>query len=128
MKNWTILIAEPIPLGLTFFDAMMRAIVRASFLNNPSGGYVDIVFTSRTHCLGFLLPASRMISSAVAGDSGPLYEITATGDYVEKPGSLRLFAPQQDVLDAFVGVPHRVFAPKATFERLTHASRVSMRS
>jgi hypothetical protein len=38
MKNWTIGTAEPIPFGLTFFDAMTRAIVRASFLNNPAGG------------------------------------------------------------------------------------------
>lgn len=40
---------EPIPLGLTFFEARLRAIVRASFVNNDCGGDVELVFTSLTH-------------------------------------------------------------------------------
>jgi hypothetical protein len=30
--------AEPIPFGLTFFEAITRAMILGSFLNNPSGG------------------------------------------------------------------------------------------
>jgi hypothetical protein len=32
MKNWTIRMPEPIPLGLTVFVAMTRAMVSASFV------------------------------------------------------------------------------------------------
>src|SRR5487761_1463018 len=45
MKNCTILIPEPIPLGLTFLLAIDLAIVSASFVNKPSSGNVDTVFT-----------------------------------------------------------------------------------
>ena len=36
------------PLGETFFDARVRAIVAASFLNSPSGGWVasEVAVTS----------------------------------------------------------------------------------
>lgn len=37
------------PLSETFFDASTRAIVPASFLNNPAGGCVESVFTEATH-------------------------------------------------------------------------------
>jgi hypothetical protein len=36
-------------LGETFFDASCRAIVSASFVNSPAGGYVETVFTLPTH-------------------------------------------------------------------------------
>jgi len=45
MKNCTIRIAEPSPFGLTFLVAITRAIVSASFLYKPSGGYVETVLT-----------------------------------------------------------------------------------
>ena len=51
MKYWIIRMADPIPLGLTFLVAMMRAIVSASFVKVPSGGNVETVFTSRTQRL-----------------------------------------------------------------------------
>ena len=37
--------------GDTFFEARLRAIVAASFLNNPSCGYVDSVCTLADHFL-----------------------------------------------------------------------------
>jgi hypothetical protein len=37
------------PLGETFLDARLLAIVAASFLNRPSGGKVDSVLTFATH-------------------------------------------------------------------------------
>jgi hypothetical protein len=40
---------EPGPLGDTFFEANVRAIVLALFVNNPSGGCVESVFTLATH-------------------------------------------------------------------------------
>ena len=40
---------EPGPFGDTFREARVLAIVAAFFLNNPSGGKVDSVFTRATH-------------------------------------------------------------------------------
>lgn len=40
---------EPGPLGDTFRDASVLAIVAAFFLNRPSGGNVDSVLTRATH-------------------------------------------------------------------------------
>ena len=42
---------ELTPLGDTFFEARVRAIVAASFLNSPSGGFVasDVAVTSADH-------------------------------------------------------------------------------
>jgi hypothetical protein len=37
------------PFGETFFEARLRAIVAALFVNNPSGGYVDVVLTPADH-------------------------------------------------------------------------------
>jgi hypothetical protein len=37
------------PFGDTFFEARLRAIVAASFLNSPSSGYVDSVSTPADH-------------------------------------------------------------------------------
>jgi hypothetical protein len=54
IKNVSILIPELGPLGDTFFDARVRAIVFGSFVNNPSGGYVEIVFTFPDHFLTVL--------------------------------------------------------------------------
>lgn len=49
MKNVNIRIPEDGPLGDTFFEAKLRAIVAASFLNSPSPGYVDSVVTPADH-------------------------------------------------------------------------------
>jgi hypothetical protein len=51
MKNWIIRMADPMPFGLTFLLAIVRAIDAASLVNVPSGGKVDTVFTRRTHLL-----------------------------------------------------------------------------
>src|SRR5262245_41508739 len=40
---WTIRIPEPIPLGLTFFEAMVLAMVSPSLVNRPFGGNVETV-------------------------------------------------------------------------------------
>src|SRR2546429_2108745 len=50
MKHWIMRMPEPIPLGLTFLLAMVRAMVSASFVNRLLGGEVETVFTPRTHC------------------------------------------------------------------------------
>lgn len=42
----SIRIPEDGPFGETFFDARLRAMVAASFLNNPRSGYVDSVSTA----------------------------------------------------------------------------------
>ena len=39
---------EPMPLGLTFLLAMVRAMVLASLVNSDCGGKVEMVFTSCT--------------------------------------------------------------------------------
>jgi len=44
-------IPEPGPLGETCFDASLRAMVCGSHVNNPSGGWVESVFTLLTHFL-----------------------------------------------------------------------------
>src|SRR5262249_33086555 len=44
---------EPIPLGLTFRFAIVRAIVSASLVNTPLGGTVKTVLTFRPHCFFF---------------------------------------------------------------------------
>jgi hypothetical protein len=45
MKNCTMRMAEPMPFGLTSLLAMTRAMVSASFVKMPSGGYVEMVVT-----------------------------------------------------------------------------------
>lgn len=55
MKNVSILIPEPGPLGETFFDARERAIVSASLVKRPSGGKVETVPTRRDPFFGLLL-------------------------------------------------------------------------
>jgi hypothetical protein len=56
MKYCIIRMPEPIPLGLTFFEAICRAIVSASLVNMPFLGNVDSVVTLLTHRF-LLLPA-----------------------------------------------------------------------
>ena len=56
MKYCIIRIPEPTPLGLTFFEAICRAIVSASLVNMPFLGNVDSVVTFLTHRF-LLLPA-----------------------------------------------------------------------
>jgi hypothetical protein len=40
---------EPGPLGETLFEANVRAMVAALFVNNPAGGWVESVVTFATH-------------------------------------------------------------------------------
>jgi hypothetical protein len=56
MKYCIIRIPEPTPLGLTFFEAICRAIVSASLVNMPFLGNVDSVVIFLTHRF-LLLPA-----------------------------------------------------------------------
>jgi hypothetical protein len=53
MKYVSIRNPEVGPLGETFFEANVRAIVRASFVNSPFGGCVESVFTFATRRLSF---------------------------------------------------------------------------
>lgn len=53
-------IPEPGPLGETFFDASVRAIVPGSLLNSPSGGCVESVLTLLDHfSAGFIISLSH---------------------------------------------------------------------
>jgi hypothetical protein len=56
MKYCIIRIPEPTPLGLTFFEAICRAIVSASLVKIPFLGNVDSVVTFLIHRF-LLLPA-----------------------------------------------------------------------
>jgi hypothetical protein len=49
MKYVSIRIPDPAPLGETLFDANVRAIVDAFFVNSPRGGCVESVVTFATH-------------------------------------------------------------------------------
>ena len=52
------------PFGDTFFEARLRAIVAASFLNKPSSGYVDSVSTPADHFRCAMRAAMRCIPSS----------------------------------------------------------------
>ena len=47
-------IPDPGPLGETFLEAKVRAMVLASFVNRPGGGNVDSVFTRATQGFGLV--------------------------------------------------------------------------
>jgi len=49
-------IPDPGPFGDTFFEARLRAMVAALFVNNPFGGCVESLVTVRTHLFCFPLP------------------------------------------------------------------------
>jgi len=51
MKKVSIRIPEPGPFGETFFEARVRAIVAASFVNRFFGGWVESVVTRATQRL-----------------------------------------------------------------------------
>lgn len=51
MKYVSMRMPEPGPLGETFFEASVLAIVAAGFVNNPSGGWVESVCTRAIHLL-----------------------------------------------------------------------------
>ena len=55
MKNVSIRIPEPGPLGEIFFEANALAIAWAFFLNSPGGGWVESVLTLAIHLLAGLL-------------------------------------------------------------------------
>jgi len=48
MKYVSMRMPEPGPLGETFFEAKLRAMVAASLVNRPSGGWVESVVTPAT--------------------------------------------------------------------------------
>jgi hypothetical protein len=48
MKYVSIRMPDPTPLGDTFFDAKVRAMVEALFVNSPLGGCVESVVTLAT--------------------------------------------------------------------------------
>jgi len=77
MKYVSIRMPEPGPFGETFFDASVRAIVAASFVKRPAGGWVESVVTVRTHV------RRRSVRSATlteAARSGP----TETGQKIRQ--------------------------------------------
>ena len=49
MKYVSMRMPDAGPFGDTFFDASVRAIVAASFVKRPAGGFVESVVTVRTH-------------------------------------------------------------------------------
>jgi hypothetical protein len=53
IKKVSIRMPDPGPLGETFLEANVLAIVAALFVNRPAGGYVDSVLTFRTHLFFF---------------------------------------------------------------------------
>src|ERR1700678_652856 len=62
-------IPEPGPFGETFFDARVRAMVAALWLNSPSGGWVESVVTAADQRLGFavFLVAAFLVTVFLAG-------------------------------------------------------------
>jgi len=50
------------PLGETFLEARVLAMVAALLVNKPEGGWVESVFTFATH-LFFVLPADDFLSA-----------------------------------------------------------------
>src|SRR5262245_9367149 len=55
MKYCNMRIPDPIPFGLTFLLARLRAIDSAFFVNSPSGGNVETVLTPCTHFFCFAI-------------------------------------------------------------------------
>ena len=53
MKNVSMRMPEPGPLGETLFEANVRAIVAALLLKRPGGGWVESVLTLALHFLFF---------------------------------------------------------------------------
>jgi hypothetical protein len=74
MKYVSIRMPDPGPRGETFFDASCRAIVAASFVNSPSGGYVETVFTLLTH---FFFEAPLEARLDARGDGPSLFFATS---------------------------------------------------
>ena len=64
--NWIIRIADPIPLGLTRLEAIVRAIVSASRVNRSSGGEVETVFTRRSQLFFFVLPVVLVMKATTS--------------------------------------------------------------
>ena len=60
---------EPRPLGETFLDASVRAIVSALLVNSPAGGCVESVFTFETHRFP-LLPGISQFTISMSSDKG----------------------------------------------------------
>jgi len=49
MKYVSMRIPDPGPFGETFFEARLRAMAAAFFVNRPLGGWVESVVTRATH-------------------------------------------------------------------------------
>ena len=60
MKYVSMRIPEAGPLGETSFEASVRAIVAASFVNNPGGGCVESVVTLAIHLFLFVAAINRL--------------------------------------------------------------------
>lgn len=56
---------EPGPFGETFFEANVLAMVAASLVNSPAGGWVESVVTFATHLLVFFLAIMNSSRSLV---------------------------------------------------------------
>ena len=72
MKYVSILSPELGPFGETFFEARVRAMVEALFVNNPDGGCVESVLTLDTHLfpvLGIGLLCNSAFTSLAAGSA-----------------------------------------------------------
>ncbi len=88
MKNVSMRMPEPGPLGETLLDANVRAIVAASLLKSPAGGWVDSVLTFALH---FLFVAMVWTSFPVrcvmkAWPTGPGLQQALIADDVALPG------------------------------------------
>jgi hypothetical protein len=64
MKYVSILIPEPGPLGDIFFDASVRAMVVALFVNKPAVGRVESVLTLDIHRFVFLVAIGTFLCKA----------------------------------------------------------------
>ena len=72
---------EPGPLGETFFEAKVLAIVLALFVNNLGGGSVESVFTFATH--RFFLTAIKTsrhpLLTRALDDSDLIHDLSTSG-------------------------------------------------
>ena len=101
---------EPSPFGLTFFEPIMRAMLRASLVNVSGGGKVETVFTSRTHFFLATVKAGasklgRSVITVVAGAIIVPCGVEYAGGWLCLGGTTAVFS----VIDAIVlrGLPYR---------------------
>ena len=110
------LIPDRRPYGETFFDARVRAMVAALFVNSPVGGWVESVVTFDTHGLPFLTAMEP--SSTLEILNRPLVSFRCTSR-VERskisalPGLGVLLARVQTEVAAFEFSDHRCASPSS---------------